>query len=79
MPSSLLGQNEPPTREPPAFNSLRTPLTPAFVVLGIQLTSVEEPNTPAELAVSLFNQPTDFTSIPRNVAKARCFSGHEEA
>lgn len=68
MPSSLLGQNEPPTKEPPAFNSLRTPLAPAFVVLGVQPTSVEEPNTPAELAVSVFNQPTNFTSIPRNVA-----------
>jgi hypothetical protein len=34
----------------------------------VEPTSVQEPNTPAELAISLFNQLSDFTSIPRDLA-----------
>jgi hypothetical protein len=50
----------------PEFNSIRTPNSPAFSVLGIQPTSIERPNTPADLAVSIDNATGGFTSFPQN-------------
>ena len=52
----------------PAFNGLRTPVSPAFVLLGIAPTEVERPNTPADLAFSVLNRSAAFTSLPRDVA-----------
>lgn len=52
----------------PAFNSVRTPVSPAFVLLGIAATSVERPNTPADLAVSILNRTAALTGLPRDVA-----------
>jgi len=52
----------------PAFNGLRTPVSPAFVLLGIAPTEVERPNTPADLALSVLNRSAAFTSLPRDVA-----------
>jgi hypothetical protein len=51
-----------------AFNGLRTPVSPAFVVLGIAPTEVERPNTPADLAFSVLNRSAALTSLPRDVA-----------
>lgn len=48
------------------FNSIRTPNAPAFSVLGIQPTSIERPNTPADLSISLDNATEGFTSFPKN-------------
>ena len=52
----------------PAFNSVRTPVSPAFVLLGIAPTSVERPNTPADLALSILNRATALTGLPRDLA-----------
>jgi hypothetical protein len=52
----------------PAFNSLRTPASPAFVLLGVEPTSVERPNTPSELGVSVISSTNQLTSLPRNFA-----------
>jgi hypothetical protein len=52
----------------PAFNGIRTPVSPAFVLLGIAPTEVERPNTPADLAFSVLNRSAAFTSLPRDVA-----------
>ncbi len=52
----------------PAFNGLRTPTSPAFVLLGIAPTEVERPNTPADLAFSVLNRSAAFTSLPKDVA-----------
>jgi hypothetical protein len=52
----------------PAFNSVRTPVSPAFVLLGIAPTSVERPNTPADLALSILNRAATLTGLPRDVA-----------
>ncbi len=52
----------------PAFNGMRTPVSPAFVVLGIAPTEVERPNTPADLAFSVLNRSAAFTSLPRDIA-----------
>lgn len=52
----------------PAFNGLRTPTSPAFVLLGIAPTEVERPNTPSDLALSVLNRSAAFTSLPKDVA-----------
>lgn len=52
----------------PSLNSIRTPNSPAFSVLGVQPTSVERPNTPADLAVSLDNATEGFKKFPQNFA-----------
>lgn len=52
----------------PAFNSVRTPVSPAFVLLGIAPTSVERPNTPADLALSILNRTAALTGLPKDVA-----------
>lgn len=63
--ASLPGQA---TDSLPAFNSVRTPASPAFVLLGIAPTSVERPNTPADLALSILNRTAALTGLPRDVA-----------
>ncbi len=47
----------------PAFNSLRTPTSPAFTVLGVEPNSVERPTTPSALAFSILNLSSDFKSL----------------
>lgn len=51
-----------------AFNRLRTPVSPAFVVLGVAPTVVERPNTPADLALSVLTRSAALTSLPRDIA-----------
>ena len=62
------GDAGPPGPAGPAFNSWRTPVSPAFVILGIAPTVVERPNTPADLAFSVLNRSAAFTSLPRDIA-----------
>jgi hypothetical protein len=50
----------------PDFNTIRTPNSPAFTILGIQPTSIERPNTPADLALSVDNATGGFTQFPQN-------------
>lgn len=50
----------------PDFNLIRTPNSPAFSVLGIQPTSIERPNTPADLTISLDNATEGFSKFPQN-------------
>ncbi|HEV8400818.1 MAG TPA: hypothetical protein VGQ18_13390 [Gemmatimonadales bacterium] len=52
----------------PAFNSVRTPVSPAFVLLGIAPTSVERPNTPADLAFAVLNRTVGPPGLPKDVA-----------
>ncbi len=52
----------------PAFNALRTPASPAFVLLGVEPTSVERPNTPSQLALTVLNKTDQLTSLPRDFA-----------
>jgi len=52
----------------PAFNALRTPASPAFVLLGVEPTSVERPNTPSQLALTVLNRTDQLTSLPRDFA-----------
>jgi hypothetical protein len=50
------------------FNSLRTPSSPAFVLLGVEPSSVERPNTPADFAASVLSSSSNLTSLPRDFA-----------
>jgi hypothetical protein len=50
----------------PSLNAIRTPNSPAFSVLGVQPTSVERPNTPADLAVAIDNATEGFKKFPKN-------------
>jgi hypothetical protein len=52
----------------PALNSIRTPNSPAFSILGVQPTSVERPNTPSDVSVALDNATEGFTKFPENYA-----------
>ncbi len=55
-------------KEFPSFNALRTPTSPAFTVLGVEPNSVERPNTPSALALSLQNLSSDFKSLAKDFA-----------
>lgn len=52
----------------PAFNTIRTPTSPAFVLLGVEPSSVERPTTPADFAASIVNATDNFSSLPKNFA-----------
>lgn len=54
----------------PDFSRIRTPESPAFVLLGLSPSSVERPTTPRAFAVSLVSNFTEGTSavIPKNFA-----------
>ncbi|MFQ5552081.1 MAG: hypothetical protein ACE5FJ_12680 [Gemmatimonadales bacterium] len=47
---------------------LRTPASPAFVLLGVEPASIARPSTPAGLAVSLLNGSDNFSVLPRDFA-----------
>ncbi len=51
----------------PAFNGLRTPVSPAFLLLGVAPTVVERPNTPSDFALSVLNRGASLTNLPRDV------------
>lgn len=52
----------------PAFNTLRTPTSPAFTLLGVAPTNVERPNTPKDFAISLLNRINYFSALPQDFA-----------
>jgi hypothetical protein len=68
-PHGVLAQDSLASRDSlPQFNSLRTPPSPVFVLLGVEPSSVERPNTPADLAFSVVNGTNTFTTLPTNYA-----------
>ncbi len=54
--------------KPDAFNGLRTPSAPAFVLLGVEPVSVERPNTPSDFAASILSNTNSLSSLPKNFA-----------
>jgi hypothetical protein len=52
----------------PAFNAIRTPSSPGFELLGVAPTSIERPNTPAALALTLGGKTQNFSTIPKDFA-----------
>lgn len=54
--------------EPEPFNSLRTPPSPAFTLLGIEPSAVERPSTPADFALTFLNKAAELPSLPKNFA-----------
>jgi len=49
------------------INDLRTPVAPAFVLLGVEPTSIDQPKTPKAFVVSLLNAQT-HNFLPQNYA-----------
>lgn len=47
---------------------LSVPVTPAFTILGIEPTSIEEPTTPTDLLVSVRNNTGNFKNFPTDYA-----------
>ncbi|MCX6142370.1 MAG: hypothetical protein NTZ35_04045 [Ignavibacteriales bacterium] len=65
----------------PNTNDLRTPASPAFVLLGIEPSSVERPSTPRALAASLLSASGQNDILPRNYAfefSPYWFSSHSQ-
>lgn len=52
----------------PEFNKIKTPTSPAFVLLGVEPTSVARPNTPAAFALEVLNKSENFSVIPKDYA-----------
>ena len=52
--------------EPPAFNTIRTPASPAFTLLGLAPTAVERPNTIADFALAIAKSVKDLETVPQN-------------
>jgi len=52
----------------PAFNQIRTPVSPAFVLLGNEPTAVARPNTPASVSVSIANVNDNLKLLSRDFA-----------
>ena len=52
----------------PAFNTIRTPTSPAFTLLGVEPSSVERPNTPASLALSFLRRVAEGGTVPGDFA-----------
>jgi len=50
------------------FNTLRTPASPAFTILGVAPTSIERPNTPQDFAVSFLNKTQNLSTLPSDYA-----------
>jgi hypothetical protein len=52
----------------PEFNKLRTPQSPAFVILGISPAEIERPTSPRPFAVSLLQRAREAADLPRSYA-----------
>ena len=66
--AALLNQSMAQNDTLPAFNATRTPTSPAFVLMGVEPTSVERPNSPSALAVSILNRTQNFSALPKDYA-----------
>jgi hypothetical protein len=64
LATTLSGQ----TAEPVTVADLRPPSTPAFVLLGVEPSSVTRPSSPRALAGWAFSQVSESSLIPRNIA-----------
>jgi len=53
---------------PADFNTLRTPSSPAFVLLGVEPSSVEKPNTPSDFAASILSATSNLSALPKDYA-----------
>jgi hypothetical protein len=50
------------------IDELKTPTSPAFVLIGTSPTEVERPTTPQDLAISVYNSIKDAGGLPRDFA-----------
>lgn len=68
MPTLLHSQLPSLSVDSLTINDLRTPTSPAFIILGIEPTAVERPTTPRALALGLVSATDGGTVIPENYA-----------
>ena len=53
---------------PPAFNTARTPTSPAFTLLGVEPSAVERPSNPADLALAFSSRIRSISTVPEDFA-----------
>ena len=56
------------TPDAPKFESIRTPTSPAFTLLGVAPSAVEKPNTPSEFAASFLSRANGLDTVPKDFA-----------
>jgi hypothetical protein len=52
----------------PSYNSMRTPASPAFALLGVAPSEIEKPSSPADIAILALNKTNNFSAIPKHFA-----------
>ena len=52
----------------PAFNTARTPTSPAFTLLGVEPAAVERPSNPADLAMAFGSHVSELSTVPEDFA-----------
>ena len=55
-------------QQEPTFNSLRTPTSPAFTILGVSPSVVEKPNDPSTFAFAILNNFSEYNRLPSDFA-----------
>jgi hypothetical protein len=65
LPAALVAQA---TSDTITLTDLKTPSSPAFVILGIEPTTVARPSTPRALALELLSRSENGTVVPRDYA-----------
>ena len=66
----VIGEVAAESEDVPEFDKLRTPDSPAFVILGVSPTEIQRPTTPREVSLSLstFLTEGDSLTVPKNLA-----------
>jgi hypothetical protein len=64
-PSRAAAQTRPAV---PAFNTARTPTSPAFTLMGLEPSSVERPANPSDFSLGLLTKADNLATVPKNFA-----------
>jgi hypothetical protein len=59
---------DPKPAKVPAFNTARTPTSPAFTLFGFEPSAVERPANPSALAFAFLSKAGDLTTVPQDFA-----------
>lgn len=49
-----------------SLDLLRAPSSPGFVILGVEPSEIERPNTPNDFAISILNATNNLSALPKN-------------
>lgn len=56
------------TKDPCVIGALKTPTSPAFMIIGVSPTQVERPTSPQDVAATVFDLTSTAGGVPRNLA-----------